>query len=218
MDSKTIRVWDLPTRVFHWALAFSVISAFVSVKIGGNAMIWHVRFGYGVLALMLFRVVWGFMGPVYARFATFLTGPRDVIAILRGRPWTGVGHNPLGALSVLALIIVFGLQAVLGLFTTDEIAFDGPLVKHVSSDWVAFATRWHNRAEWWLIGLVLLHVGAIIVHRVMHHRDLIRPMLTGDAHVVPAVAVESARDDAVVRIKAIVVMALMAGLVAYLSL
>ncbi len=218
MDSAAIRVWDLPTRVFHWCLALSVIGAFISVKIGGNAMIWHARFGYCALALILFRVIWGFIGPVHARFANFVKGPRKVLASLRGEPWNGVGHNPLGALSVLALIIVFGVQAGLGLFTTDEIAFDGPLVKRVGSDWAAFATRWHNRSEWLLIGLVILHIGAIVVHRVVRRHDLVRPMITGDVHVATSVTVESSRDDLMVRVKAIVVMTLTASLVAYLSL
>ena len=146
-------------------------------------MIWHARFGYCALALILFRVIWGFIGPVHARFANFVKGPRKILALLRGGPWNGVGHNPLGALSVLALIIVFGVQAGLGLFTTDEIAFDGPLVKRVGSDWVAFATRWHNRSEWLLISLVILHIGAIVVHRVVRRHDLVRPMITGDVHV-----------------------------------
>ncbi len=218
MDSAAIRVWDLPTRVFHWCLALSVIGAFISVKIGGNAMIWHARFGYCALALILFRVIWGFIGPVHARFANFVKGPRKVLASLRGEPWNGVGHNPLGALSVIVLIVVFGVQAGLGLFTTDEIAFDGPLVKRVGSDWAAFATRWHNRSEWLLIGLVILHIGAIVVHRVVRRHDLVRPMITGDVHVATSVTVESARDDLMVRVKAIVVMTLAASLVAYLSL
>lgn len=214
---KTIRVWDLPTRVFHWLLAASVVGSYVTVKIGGDAMDWHARFGDAVLALLLFRVTWGFIGPVHARFASFVKGPAAIMATLRGRPWRGVGHNPLGALSVLAMIAVFGLQAVLGLFTTDDIMFDGPLVKHVSNAWVAFASRWHHRAEWLLIGLVVAHIGAIIVHRVVRHHDLVRPMITGDVEVEASASTQSARDDAMTRTKAIVVMTFAASLVIYLS-
>lgn len=214
---RTIRVWDLPTRIFHWLLAASVVGSFVTVKIGGDAMNWHARFGYAVLALLLFRWVWGFIGPVHARFASFVKGPAAIVEMLRGKPWQGVGHNPLGALSVLAMITVFGFQAALGLFATDDIMFEGPLAKHVSNDWVAFATRWHHRAQWLLIGLVVMHIGAIIVHRVVRHHDLVRPMITGDMEVHDAPSAESARDDAMTRAKAIVVMAFAAMLVIYLS-
>lgn len=217
MSMKTIRVWDLPTRLFHWGLAAAVGSAFISVKIGGNAMIWHSRFGYIALALILFRLVWGVVGPVYARFAQFVKGPSTVLVAIRGRAEPQLGHNPLGALSVIALLLAFGLQASLGLFTTDEIAFDGPLVKHASGAWVEFATRWHNRFEWLLIGLVVLHLAAIVVHQMVRGHNLVRPMITGDVQVEENVHAESARDDARVRAKALVIMALAAFLVAYLS-
>lgn len=215
---RRIRVWDLPTRVFHWALAFSVFGAFISVKIGGNAMIWHGRFGLAVLALLLFRLVWGFVGPEHARFRSFVRGPAAVLAQIRGKLPHVVGHAPLGALSVLALIGLFGIQSALGLFTTDEIAFDGPLVKHVSSEIVSFATEWHQLTEWVLIGLVVLHIGAVIVHRVMHRHDLVTPMLTGDQLVPDDASVAESRDDWGMRARAIVVITLAGALMAYLSL
>jgi cytochrome b len=213
-----VRVWDLPTRIFHWALAFSVFGAFISVKIGGNAMIWHGRFGMTVLALLLFRLVWGFIGPEHARFRTFVKGPAAVISQLRGKNPTLAGHAPLGALSVLALIGLFTTQSALGLLTTDEIAFDGPLVKHVSSDIVALATKWHQLTEWVLIGLVALHIGAVVVHRVVYRHDLVTPMLTGDQLVDDDVNVIASRDDFGIRTRAIVVITLAAALMAYLSL
>jgi len=213
-----VRVWDLPTRIFHWALAFSVFGAFISVKIGGNAMIWHGRFGMTVLALLLFRLVWGFIGPEHARFRTFVKGPAAIISQLRGKNPTLAGHAPLGALSVLALIGLFTTQSALGLLTTDEIAFDGPLVKHVSSDIVALATKWHQLTEWVLIGLVALHIGAVVVHRVVYRHDLVTPMLTGDQLVDDDVNVIASRDDFGIRTRAIVVITLAAALMAYLSL
>lgn len=215
---QRIRVWDLPTRIFHWALAASVFGAFISVKIGGNAMIWHGRFGMAALALLLFRLVWGFVGPTHARFTSFVRGPSAVMAQLRGKSPSMAGHAPLGALSVIALIGLFTIQATLGLFTTDEIAFDGPLVKHVSVSVVEFATKWHQRTEWALIGLVILHIGAIVVHRVVHRQDLVTPMLTGDQLVPNDVHVTPSRDDGATRARAIFLIALAAGLMAYLSL
>ncbi len=215
---KPIRVWDLPTRLFHWGLALSVAGAYISVKVGGNAIDWHARFGYVALSLILFRVIWGFVGPRYARFSQFVRGPAQVVAVLRGRSWGGLGHSPVGAVSVLLMLVVFGAQSVLGLFTTDEIAFDGPFVKSVSSRWVDLATSIHNQAEWWLVGLVALHVLAIIVHRVAHRHDLVRPMIVGDVFVAEDTPALPAHDNAGVRIKAMVIMAVCAGLVAYLSL
>lgn len=216
-DMKTIRVWDLPTRVFHWLFAASVVGSFITVKIGGDAMDWHARFGYLALSLLMFRIVWGFIGPVHARFSSFVKGPAAIMEMLRGRPWQGLGHNPLGAISVLAMIAAFTTQAILGLFTTDDILFDGPMVKHVSNAWVEFASRWHHRAEWLLVGLVALHIMAIIVHRVARGHDLVKPMITGDVKVVDASGAQGARDDLMMRARAIVVMALAAAVVAYLS-
>jgi cytochrome b len=199
-------------------LAISVIGAFISVKIGGNAMVWHQRFGLAVLALLLFRLCWGFIGPHHARFSSFVRGPSAVMAQLRGEKVTSAGHAPLGALSVLALVGLFLIQSSLGLMTTDEIAFDGPLVKHVSSAVVEFATKWHQLTEWALIGLVVLHIGAVIVHRVVYRHDLVTPMLTGDQLVEDGDVVHASRDDAGVRARAILLIALAAGLMVYLSL
>lgn len=215
---RRVRVWDLPTRIFHWSLALGVFGAFISVKIGGNAMVWHSRFGMAVLALLLFRLVWGFIGPEHARFCSFVRGPSAVLAQIRGRSPVIVGHAPLGALSVLALIGVFTLQSTLGLFTTDEIAFDGPLVKHVSSEVVAFATKWHQLTEWVLIGLVVLHIAAVIVHRIAYRHDLVTPMFFGDQLVSDEAKVVTSRDDWVIRVRAIVVIALTGLLMVYLSL
>jgi cytochrome b len=218
MAMQRVRVWDLPTRIFHWALALSVFGAFVSVKIGGNAMVWHSRFGMAALTLLLFRLAWGFVGPTHARFASFVRGPAAVMAQLRGNHPSVVGHAPLGALSVMALLALFTAQATLGLFTTDEIAFDGPLVKHVSGAVVEFATKWHQLTEWTLIGLVVLHIGAVVVHRVVHRHDLVTPMITGDQFVPNDIRVMPSRDDGAIRARAAVLIALAAGLMVYLSL
>ena len=215
---RRVRVWDLPTRIFHWSLAISVFAAFISVKIGGNAMVWHSRFGMAVLALLLFRLVWGFIGPEHALFRSFVRGPATIFAQIRGKTTTVVGHAPVGAIAIIFVIVLFTLQSVLGLFTTDEIASDGPLVKHVSSDFVSFATKWHQLTEWALIALVVSHIGAVIVHRVVHRHDLITPMLTGDQLVSDDVKVVPSRDDWAIRARAIVVIALAGLLMAYLSL
>ncbi|NWO05443.1 MAG: cytochrome b/b6 domain-containing protein [Alteromonadaceae bacterium] len=175
---KTIRLWDLPTRLFHWLLVLAVIGSVATIKLGSSWMDWHERFGLAVIGLLSFRLVWGVAGSTYARFTRFVRGPGAVMAYLRGQ-WQGVGHNPLGALSVLALIGLFGFQATTGLFSNDDIAFDGPLASLVSSDWSSTLSSWHRQAEWYLYGLVALHVLAVMFYTHVKKDNLVRPMITG---------------------------------------
>ncbi|MEW6164893.1 MAG: cytochrome b/b6 domain-containing protein [Pseudomonadota bacterium] len=182
-------VWDLPTRLFHWSLAALVVAAFVSAKIGNAAMVWHGRIGLAILGLLVFRLVWGCIGSTYARFARFVRGPAAVRAYLRGE-WRGQGHNPLGALSVLALLGALSLQAATGLFANDDIAFEGYLYPLVGSELSARITGIHHLLEKALMLLVALHVGAIVFHARVKRHNLVKPMLTGWAEGKPC---ESAR-------------------------
>lgn len=177
IQPKGRRVWDLPTRLFHWMLVGSVVGALITVQIGGNAMVWHGRLGQLVLALMLFRLAWGVVGGRHARFADFVPRPSSLLAYLRGR-WSGHGHSPLGALSVMALIGAFLLQASLGLATTDDIFFDGPLVRHLPSEWVSLATSLHHAMKPVLLALVGLHLAALTVYRLKGQK-LVGAMVTG---------------------------------------
>jgi len=173
-----VYVWDFPTRLFHWTLVACVATAFVTGFIGGNGMEVHGKAGIGIVGLVAFRLAWGFLGSTYARFATFLRGPAAIRAYLRGQ-WCGVGHNPLGALSVLALLLLLAFHVVTGLFGNDDIAFNGPLYALVdknTSDWL---TGWHRRSVWLLLGLVALHVAAIIYYALVKKQRLLPPMLTG---------------------------------------
>ncbi len=172
------RVWDLPTRLFHWSLVALVIAAFVSAKIGGNAMVWHGRLGLTILGLLVFRIIWGFIGSTYARFTQFLRGPAAIRAYLRGE-WLGLGHNPLGALSVLALLGVLMLQAGTGLFANDDIAFEGYLVPLIGGEISAQLTGIHHLLEKLLMLLVAAHVGAIVFYVRVKKHNLVQPMLTG---------------------------------------
>lgn len=177
-----IRVWDLPVRLFHWLLLALVVGAVATVKVGGNAMIWHGRIGQAILALIVFRIVWGFVGSTTARFAQFVRGPGAIIDYLRGR-WRGIGHSPLAALSVLALLIVIGAQATTGLFATDDIAFNGPLYRAVSASTATQLSGWHRQAEWLIYGLIALHLTAILFYRLVRKDDLVTPMITGNKAV-----------------------------------
>lgn len=182
--SVKIRVWDLPTRVFHWLLAATVIGAIVTAKIGGNAMQWHVSFGMVALILLSFRILWGLVGGRWSRFASFIYSPATVRRYLRGEAAPGehleVGHNPLGAGSVFALLGILVLQVATGLVADDEIATRGPLNALVSEGTAKQATGWHaDFGQWIIIALVVLHVSAIIYYK-RKGKSLVRPMLVGD--------------------------------------
>lgn len=177
-------VWDLPMRLFHWSLVLLVVTAFVTAKIGGNAMVWHGRLGLAILGLLVFRIVWGFVGSTYARFARFVRGPAAIRAYLKGE-WRGQGHNPLGALSVLALLSALAAMAGTGLFANDDIAFEGYLMPLIDSDLSGRITGIHHLLEKVLMLLIALHVGAIVFYARVRKHDLVRPMLTGWADGKP---------------------------------
>lgn len=217
------RVWDLPTRLFHWALAACLAGSLVSINLGGNAVGWHFRFGYAILALLLFRVAWGFVGPRYARFSSFPPSPAAALRYLRGETSEGPGHSPLAAFSVYALLLALAVQAGTGLFANDAIMWDGPLKNLVSNATSDTLTRLHKLNRFVVIGLVLLHLAAIAFYTFVKRRRLVAAMITGDAAVAPPPgdadtpargatseapqAFEPARDDARVRLKALVVLA-----------
>ncbi|MFV8572074.1 cytochrome b/b6 domain-containing protein [Marinobacter sp. SBS5] len=181
----TIRLWDLPTRLFHWLLLLAIVGAVITIKTGMPE--WHGRFGLLVVGLLSFRICWGFAGSTYARFSSFVRGPVSVVEYLKGQ-WQGVGHNPLGALSVLALLGLFGFQAVTGLFANDEISFQGPLYPLISSDWSDTLSSWHRLTEWYLYGLVALHVLAVVWYSMVKKDNLVKPMITGKKQVAPGTA------------------------------
>ncbi|MBK1647687.1 cytochrome b/b6 domain-containing protein [Rhabdochromatium marinum] len=178
MSLQAVRIWDLPTRVFHWTLVLLVLLAFLTGLQGGNWMVWHERAGLGVLGLLSFRLVWGFVGSTYARFADFIPTPARILAYLQGR-WQGLGHNPLGALSVFALLGVLLFQVLSGLFATDDIAFQGPLFSLVSSDLSDRLSGWHRQTIWLIGALVALHILAALFYTLVRRQNLIRPMVTG---------------------------------------
>jgi cytochrome b len=179
-------VWDLPTRLFHWLLVLLVATSFVTVEIGGNAMQHHERSGFTILALLLFRVVWGVLGSAPSRFKTFLKGPAAVLryaaTTLRREPECHLTHNPLGGWSVAALLTVLLVQAGTGLFANDDIMTEGPLYGWVSkgtSDWI---TEAHQFNAGIIVALVVLHLAAVLFHLIYKRDNLLVPMLTGNKH------------------------------------
>lgn len=198
---QPVRVWDLPTRLFHWTLAATIVGSVASAKIGGNAMVWHFRFGYVVFALLAFRILWGLVGGRWSRFVSFLFSPADTWRYLRGRPRPGerldVGHSPLGALSVFALLAVLAAQVATGLVADDEIASIGPLNRFVSFDTGLAATAWHKDwGQWLILGLVGLHLAAIAFY-TWRGRGLVGAMIDGDK-ALPA-DTPASRDTAATR-------------------
>lgn len=210
---RRIRVWDLPTRLFHWLLLACAVGSLVSVNLGGNAVGWHFRFGYAILTLLLFRLLWGFVGPRYARFASFPPSPAAAIAWMRGARAAWPGHNPVGAFSVYAMLAALALQAVTGLFATDDIMWDGPLKAQVSNATSALLTRVHKVNRFVVLALIALHLVAIAWYGSVRKEPLVRAMIDGDkavATVAGEPSPEPAADGARERVLALALLGLSA--------
>jgi len=217
MALSVVRVWDLPTRLFHWLLAAAVVSQVITGTIGGAAMTWHFRGGYCVFTLIVFRIVWGLVGGHWSRFANFLYGPASVLRYMRGQPLSGdlfhVGHNPLGSASVFAMLAMLAIQVATGLVADDEIANVGPLNRYVSNAFGLGMTAWHKGPGIALIlALVILHVAAIVFYTWRKGHDLVRPMVGGDKLL--AGAVPASADDRLTRVRALAIALACAALVA----
>jgi cytochrome b len=176
-------VWDLPTRVFHWSLVLCIVLQFAGGEFGLLPMAWHYWIGYVTLALVGFRVLWGFFGSTTSRFADFVRGPRTVLAYLRSDGNAAItaraGHNPLGGWSVLAMLATVAVQAISGLFSSDDVTENGPLAARAAASTIRLMTR----VRWWtrvaLVALIVLHVGAVLLYGWIGRRNLVGPMLHG---------------------------------------
>ena len=175
-------VWDLPVRLFHWLLAALILFSWWTVK--NHHTDWHIWSGCGILTLLIFRLLWGFLGSSTARWKSFVRGPRAVRDYVRGK-WTGIGHTPLGALSVLTLLGAVAIQVGLGLFSEDDDGlYFGPLSRLVSTDTSDLIRDLHETWFNVVVGLILLHVAAILFYH-FRGRDLTKPMITGKAVLDP---------------------------------
>ena len=215
-----VRIWDLPTRLFHWLLVACVLGSIVSAKIGGNAMVWHFRLGYAVLTLLAFRLLWGFVGGRWSRFASFLYAPGTVLRYLRGESRNDehhhVGHNPLGAFSVFGFLALLLAQVATGLVADDEIANTGPLNKFVSGTTSSLATGWHKSyGQWLIVTLIVLHIAALVFYWRRHRRNLVAPMWHGDKPLAAA-QVPASADGPWARAIAAILLLACAGAVAWL--
>jgi cytochrome b len=182
-SAREIRVWDVPVRLVHWTQACLVATSVATGLTGGNVLRIHRLSGYGILTLVVFRILWGFAGGPHARFAAFLRGPRAVGTFLREtmalrRP-VHAGHNPLAGWMTMALLAGLLVQGSTGLFANDDIAFQGPLASVVTKDRSDALTVVHKTNVRILLALVVLHVAAALLHLVIERQNLIVPMFTG---------------------------------------
>lgn len=206
-------VWDIWTRLFHWSLVVLISISMYTGFVGGfEEMDWHMYSGYAILGLLLFRIGWGLVGSRNARFTSFVRGPGAIIEYLRNirSQEPGVGHSPLAALSVLALLIAVLVQAVTGLFASDDIFIEGPLVKLVSGDVSGQLTAIHDTNRWIIIGLVVLHLLAIAGYELLKKERLVWPMVTGYKQGVDAPPEQNRI------VLALILIAVAAGVVYYL--
>ncbi len=185
--SVPTQVWDLPVRLFHWTLVLLLVGLATTGYLKGEWMTWHMRFGYAVLSLVFFRVLWGFAGSTHARFRSFLAGPGKTIDFVRKllarAPAHSAGHNPLGGWMVVVLLAALLFQVGTGLFANDDILFEGPLAALVSKAWSDRLTAWHYwnvNLIWVLIGT---HVAAVLYHWLIMKEDLVIAMFSGVKHL-----------------------------------
>lgn len=179
------KIWDLPTRLFHWSLATTVIIGWYLGQFREFSTInWHFYLGYITGSLLVFRLFWGFYGPPAALFKNIVPTRREIFSyakrITSKKPSGVAGHNPLGGLSVVALLIVLSIQVIAGFFSEDDSLFaSGPMAKHVSSNWVLFANDIHHKASRIILILIALHLAAIVFYQVWKKENLIWPMISG---------------------------------------
>jgi len=212
-----VRVWDLPTRIFHWTLLLLVVASVVTGQfdsiLGPGTLEWHKRSGLAILALLLFRLGWGFAGGTHARFASFLRGPRAVLAYARGlvaadTATEPAGHNPLGGWSVVAMLAAIAMQAGTGLFLVQEdYGFEGPLARHVSRAVSDRLGAIHEANFYAIAALVALHVTAVLFHTVAKRQDLVGAMLSGGKRLAPGREGEESRGGGAVAAAAIAIAA-----------
>ncbi len=178
-------VWDLPTRVFHWLLVLTIIGSYTTAKL--DLMPWHKALGFLMIGLLIFRVLWGLIGPRHARFGNFIKGPGAILQYLKGGI-RSVGHNPLGAGMVVLMLLLLALQATTGLFSTDDVAFVGPYFPSVSHAMAERLTGIHHKNFNLILAAIALHLAAITYYTFVKKEPLVPAMFHGGkpAQHVPA--------------------------------
>ncbi|HRY14516.1 MAG: cytochrome b/b6 domain-containing protein [Candidatus Competibacteraceae bacterium] len=185
---QTIMVWDLPTRLFHWILVALMIAQWWTAE-QSSTMDYHVWGGYAVLTLVLFRLIWGFIGSETVLFSNFVRGPGAALIyakdLIRGETPHYLGHNPMGGWSIVALLTLLLIQAATGLFANDDIMVEGPLYVWVSKDTSDWLTRIHHWNFNLLLAMIAIHLSAVFFYLLVKRENLIHPMLSGRKHLSP---------------------------------
>ncbi|MEP7245078.1 MAG: cytochrome b/b6 domain-containing protein [Gammaproteobacteria bacterium] len=216
-DGKVL-VWDLPLRAFHWLLVLSMAASWATAEIGFDWMQVHMYLGYWTLGLIVFRILWGFVGPRHARFSNFLASPARIWAYARGLAAGSmiqtVGHNPLGGIMVILMLLLVGFQAATGLFATDDIVWTGPYNGAVSGALAERLTALHHLNFNFILAAVALHLMAIAFYFLVKKQNLVGAMVHGkkDASSVPV-------HEAITKselVRAVIVILISAGLVYWL--
>ena len=217
-----LRIWDLPTRLFHWGFALAVFGAIITDLL--DDITWHSYCGYTALVLLIFRLIWGLIGPYHARFTSFIPSLEGLKTFFNQPTKTTLGHNPLGALSVVAMLGIVLVQAVSGLFTDDEITFAGPLAKYVGESTVKLMNSIHANNHVLVYGIVALHLLAIIYYQIIKKNNLLGPMLHGDKDIakdeknLPGTELIASKDDTKIRLLAVLIFLALIGLFRYVVL
>jgi cytochrome b len=210
---QRIKVWDLPVRLFHWAIVVLILFAWGTQEF--DHMEWHVWIGYTILTLLLFRIVWGFVGSDTARFSRFLRSPvaalRHLAHLSRREPDREIGHNAAGGWMVLVMLALIGVQAGTGLFSNDDGNTEGPLMHLVSKDQSDWLSHIHSVNFKLIEAVIVLHVLAIVVYAVLKRHNLVRPMVTG-TKLIPS---DAGAPRLVSPVWAAVTLAVAAGVVAW---
>jgi cytochrome b len=221
---KIIRVWDLPIRLFHWLLVVCIAGSFLTINLSDEFIQWHAYFGYSILTLLIFRLVWGFVGSTHARFASFIPNRQSILNYLQGKSPRVLGHNPLGAISVFALLLALLVQVATGLFVDDEVSFQGPFAKYVPNAVVSCLSGIHEVNQLVICILIAIHIAAILYYRKFKGEDLIKPMISGDkeidpseeANYLPTDLGRVSKDGALQRGMALILLSVIAVVVGYL--
>ncbi len=218
--ATTIKVWDLPVRIFHWSLVLLFIGAYATNKLGPDWFKYHLWCGYGIIVLVSFRLIWGLVGTYHARFINFVSDPITTLKyatrFFSGDHKPHTGHNPLGAVMVVILLLTMLVQAATGLFTNDEIFNVGPLYSYISNELSLQLTSLHRQLFYWILGAVLIHVLAVLYHVLFKRDGIVKAMFTGNKsgiHLADEPAIKSSR-----LWLAVVIILILSGILAWLVL
>ena len=183
VNSKEIIVWDLCIRITHWSLVFLFLFLIVTGEMGDDWLEFHMKAGYLFSGLLVFRITWGFIGSYHARFWTFIYSPKTIIHytinLIKGSPIHYIGHNPAGGIMVIILLLALSTQVITGLVTTDDILWSGPFYNRIESSWADIGASIHRIMESYLKILVLLHILAVVYHKVRFKENLVSAMWHG---------------------------------------